>query len=59
MYADNKSKGGWVAVGLLADGTQWATSEWVYKDKRHAIDNLKWCYNVIEGTIVTTKVKLK
>lgn len=60
MYADEKSRSGWVAVGMLADGSQqWATSEWVYKDKEHAIKNLQWCYNVLENTIITTKVKLK
>lgn len=60
MYANDKSKGGWIAVGMLADGsTQWATSEWVYKDKEHAVSNLKWCYNVLESTIKTVKVGLK
>ena len=59
MYADRSSRGGWIAVGMLADGSQWATSEWVYKDKKQAIDNLKWCYNVLENTVITVKVKLK
>jgi len=59
MYANNRSKGGWIAVAMLADGSQWATSEWVYADKKQAVDNLKWCYNVLENTIITVKVKLK
>jgi hypothetical protein len=60
MYADDKSRGGWIAVGMLSDGShQWATSEWVYKDKKQAVDNLKWCYDVIEESVKTVKVGLK
>lgn len=57
MYATKRS--GWIAIGKLVGADQWATSEWVYTDKKEAVKNLMWCYNVLENTVKTVKVELK
>jgi hypothetical protein len=59
MYANERSKVGWIAIGWDVASRQWATSEWVYADKKQAISNLQWCYNVAEDSLKAIKVGLK
>jgi hypothetical protein len=59
MYAKQNSKSGWVAIGWCNTNDRWVTSEEIYADKKHAVNNLQWCYNVDESTIKAVKVGLK
>ena len=58
MYADQRSRVGWLAYGLQKEDGVWVTSEGLFKDKAHAIANLNYCFSVPENTIYTLKVTL-
>lgn len=58
MYADSRSKGGWLAVGMVEQDGIWVTSEGLFKDKEHAISNLNYCFCVLRNSVFTVKIKL-
>jgi hypothetical protein len=59
MLAKQNSKSGWIAIAWNKTNDCWVSSEYVFSDKKHAVNNLQWCYNVDESTIKAVKVGLK